>query len=184
MVLFMSFFFFNYLSGRWVQQLQADLDVLVHLEKPNVNALKCKFPVSHHNSCFVIYLSVQNQELQPLQGSPPVHLYPSGPVVPLNLVPLPRKKRIVFQFQCFYVNWENNKDDAPVLPFGPLGPSNPGWPICPGGPSHMRNIMCHCEGFQILYLNSFVSDLTWNPRKSTIAWKKNTFSAADPSLYS
>lgn len=46
MVLFM-FSFLNYLSGRWVQQLQADLDALVHLDKPNVNALKCKLPVSH-----------------------------------------------------------------------------------------------------------------------------------------
>lgn len=124
--------------------------------KPNVNALKCKFPVNHLNvfSSFVSYLSIQNQVVQPLQGSPSVHLYPSGLLVPLDLVPLPRKKRITIQFQFFFhVNWENNKADAPVLPFGPLGPANPGWPICPGGPSHTRNIIkCYCVGMKRFYL--------------------------------
>lgn len=178
MVLFM-FSFLNYLSGRWVQQLQVDLDALVHLDKPNVNALKCKLPVSHLGifSCFVIYLSVQKQEVQPLQGSPQVHLYPSGPLVPLNLVPLLRKKRITFQFQCFYLNQENNKDDAPVLPFGPLCPSNPGRPVCPGGPSHVRNIIkCHCVRIQILYFDNFVFVLTWNSRKTTATCKKHILS--------
>lgn len=51
-----------------------------------------------------MYLSVQNQVVQPLQWSPSVHLYPSGLVVRLNLVPLPRKKRISIQSQFLHVN--------------------------------------------------------------------------------
>lgn len=47
----------------------------------------------------VYYLYVQNQAVQ---VSPSVHLYPSDLVIPLNLVPLPRMKRITVFF--FYIN--------------------------------------------------------------------------------
>lgn len=64
-----------------------------------------------------------------------------------------------------------------MLPFGPLSPSNPGRPVCPGGPSHVRNIIkCHCVRIQILYFNNFVFVLTWNSRKTNVTCKKHILS--------
>lgn len=131
----------------------------------------------HKVALIVYYLYVQKQAVQ---GGPSVHLYPSDLVVPLNLVRLPRMKRIIFCF--FYINWENNRNDfnlkAPVLPFGPLGPSNPGRPACPGGPSHMRNIikclsLCRNKNNTLHWFG-----LTRKPRKSTITCKRYNLSCS------
>lgn len=92
---------------------------------------------------------------------PSLPLWPGGPSEPGSPA---QKEENLYPVSVFYVNWENNKDDAPVLPFGPLGPSNPGWPICPGGPyihekyhkvslCRNQNIVLRQFGFQS-YLDS------------------------------
>lgn len=138
-----------YLSAPQVQQHQLDQHVLAHLDVLSKAGLIIRLNTSMYNytqfnmgDINISCLSLQNLVVQLHLGGPSVLPGLSALVAPLDLVLLSEGgNKAQHMFSFFLPSRSPHRTikmilSLPALPFVPLGPSNPGWPICPGGPKN------------------------------------------------